>query len=262
MVKHLSQQARKHVVKHHRHGVMVAVVGALLIGGAAPTVAALTTDACLAKKLKEWGKLRNCQAKANSKALEGKSADVAACQATFDEKLAKFTAQASEANVPCRYGINRDGTATDFDTGLQWEQKTLDSTEHDTDNTYSWNTEIGGTAPNGTTFTEFLAALNAGTSVDGDVTSGCFAGHCDWRLPTVEELAGIVDATLGACGGGSGPCLDQAVFGPTRARDYWSATTRATNPAFAWRVFFSSGKVDLGLSKGFRNAVRAVRSAL
>jgi hypothetical protein len=92
-------------------------VATLLLGGFASAHAALTTESCLAKKLKEWGKLRNCQAKENGKALQGKDADPAKCQTKFDEKLAKLTAQATDAAIPCRYGVSGDGTVTDYDTG-------------------------------------------------------------------------------------------------------------------------------------------------
>src|SRR5262249_54469788 len=81
----------------------------------------------------------------------------------------------------CRYGVNGDGTATDYDTELQWEQKTDDGSVHDKDNTYSWC--VGGelpfpycdnlaNPPDGTAFTDFLGTLNNGTSGDGTTTSG------------------------------------------------------------------------------------------
>jgi len=44
------------------------VVFALLIGSATAAPAALTTQACLAKKLEAWGKLRACAATTNAKA--------------------------------------------------------------------------------------------------------------------------------------------------------------------------------------------------
>ena len=58
--------------------------------------------------------------------------------------------------IACRYGVNtgtQTGTVTDYDTGLQWEQKTGDSTVHDKDNTYSWSPSLG--PPDGTAFTVF-----------------------------------------------------------------------------------------------------------
>lgn len=242
-----------------RLAVALVAAGVLVVAGASGAEAALTTPSCLAKKLKEWGELRKCQAGENGKVLQGKPADPAKCQTKFDDKLAKLNTQASAAAIACRYGVNGDGTATDYDTGLQWEQKTDDNTVHDKDNLYSWSPSLG--SPDGTAFTVFLGTLNNGTSGDGSTTSGCFAGHCDWRLPAIGELAGIVDATQGNCGGGSGPCIDQAVFGPTVAVIYWSASTRVGFPDFAWAVAFGSGFVGYGY-KDAAFYVRGVRSGL
>src|SRR6185295_9707627 len=113
-------------------------------------------------------------------------------------------------------------------------------------------------SPDGTVFTDFLYGLNGGTSPNGAATSGCFAGHCDWRLPIVEELAGIVDPTAGDCGSGSGACIN-AVFGPTQDDSYWSATS--SPPSDAWTVDFSSGGVSAS-GKTNANYVRAVRGGL
>jgi hypothetical protein len=100
------------------------VAGMELARGVAPAGATLTTPACLAKKLKVWGTLRKCQATENGKALQAKPADPGKCQSNFDAKLATLNAQAQAAAIACRYGANGDGTVTDYDTGLQWEQKT------------------------------------------------------------------------------------------------------------------------------------------
>ena len=91
--------------------------------------------------------------------------------------------------------------------------------------------------------------------------TGCFAGHCDWRLPSIVELQGIVDATQGVCAGGSGACIDPA-FGPTTATLYWSATSDSGTPDSAWiGVFYEGGPVSAG-TKGSLFSVRAVRGGL
>src|SRR5882757_2638486 len=122
------------------------------------------------------------------------------------------------AQAEDRFIDNGDGTISDTQTGLMWEKKTANpglpdrSNVHDVKNRYVWS-DLGA-APNGSAFTKFLYGFNGGTSPDGTSTSGCFAGHCDWRLPLIEELAGIVDKTQGRCGGGrSGACIDP-ILGP------------------------------------------------
>ena len=222
--------------------------------------AAPTTPVCLARKLKEWGRLRQCQAIENGRLLQALPADPAKCQARFDAKLAFLNAQATAAAIACRYGVNGDGTATDYDTGLQWERKTDDGTVHDEANLYDWSPTLG--RPDGTAFTSFLATLNDGTSRDGITTNGCFAGHCDWRLPSIGELRAIFDPTAPGCGAGRA-CIDQAVFGPTIAFFYWSATTDTDLPVFAWGMAFGDGTGEVsGAIKEATLFARGVRFAL
>lgn len=154
-----------------------------------------------------------------------------------------------------RFIDNGDGTITDTQTGLQWEKKTDDGSVHDKDNIYRWSNT--GTAPDGTAFTDFLATLNSnclGTSGDGSTVTAGFAGHCDWRLPTIAELRSILLAPS-PCG--TSPCINP-IFGPTAASLYWSSTTHASLPSFAWDVFFSDGLVVIN-GKFSINPVRAVR---
>ncbi|MGB8536192.1 MAG: DUF1566 domain-containing protein [Acidobacteriaceae bacterium] len=190
-----------------------------------------------------------------------------------------------------RFTDNGDGTVTDHQSGLIWEKKTPAGSGglHDVNNQYAWCARSGthftcadrSEAPNGTVFTEFLYGLNHSTSDNGDSSNGCFLGHCDWRLPTIVELRTIFDPAQGACGGGSGACIDP-IFGPTFSGTvtvgvhtdpansfYWSSTSFVPSPplppeaAGAWVVNFGfqlRGSIDVGvLSKGTPTYVRAVR---
>jgi hypothetical protein len=235
------------------------VVGAVLMALVCPAEAALTTPACLAKKLNEWGTLRKCQATEGAKTLQARPADPAKCQTRFDAKLVTLSAQAKAAAIPCRYGVNGDGTVTDYDTGLQWEQKTADGSVHDEQNEYDWSPTLG--RPDGTVFTDFLGTLNNATSSDGTTSSDCFAGHCDWRLPSIVELQTIVDAGAPGCGN-RGACVDQTIFGPTIPFFYWSATTDAAFPVFAWGVAFGADGIVTSAIEEATLFARAVRSGL
>jgi hypothetical protein len=153
------------------------------------------------------------------------------------------------------YVDNGDGTVTDNKTGLMWEKK--DGTcavagPHCWTNTYSWTVSFAG--PDGTLYTNFLATLNLNSSSDGNAV--CFAKHCDWRIPTIVELRSILSAQYPNCA--SSPCIDPT-FGPTQAQaaGYWSSSSLASSPGFAWFVLFSDGR--FGFSEGNGGYARAVR---
>jgi hypothetical protein len=158
-----------------------------------------------------------------------------------------------------RYEDTGLGSVIDHQTGLEW-QKTDDAGGlTDKDNTYTWRGDgSGGTAPDGTAFTEFLAGLNApdgpgASSPTGPTDTGCYAGRCDWRLPVIEELTTIVDCSFG------NPCIDHSEFGATNASSfYWSASTARFNTVTAWIVAFGGVSTSYG-NKGMSLQVRAVR---
>ena len=156
------------------------------------------------------------------------------------------------------YVDNGDGTVTDNQTGLMWEKKTgtvgtaNPSDVHDVNNTYTWSAASPFTDPSGTLFTTFLATLNLDASGGGSST--CFANHCDWRIPNIVELQGILLATY-PCG--TSPCIDSA-FGPTQASFYWSSSSLAGNPFYAWFVYFGNGHVSVD-GKAYGHYARAVR---
>lgn len=152
-------------------------------------------------------------------------------------------------------------TVIDHQSGLEWEKK--DGADgaanlanaHDVDNTYTWATTGSGTTMNGTLFTDFLLKLNGAVDPVTLVTSGCFASHCDWRLPTVDELRSITVLSP-ACG--AAPCVQNALLAPAASARYWTISSRVPATG-AYFVDFSSG-ATAGNFKNTAYAARAVRS--
>jgi hypothetical protein len=211
---------------------------------------------CAAKFATAWQKLED-------KAVKAGTVCPSVGDATgVDGRITATTDTIAARAGGIRFEDNGDGTVTDHQTGLQWEKKVSPgggaTDPHDVDNSYTWNTVFSGTTPNGTAFTDFLGKLNFHTAGGSGFQFACFAFHCDWRLPTLEELLTIRLET--PCG--MGACIDP-IFGPTAADVsdvYWTATTVNGGPEAAWIVDFTGGS---GLdNKGASDKVRAVRGGL
>ncbi len=176
------------------------------------------------------------------------------------------TSTTATTTTTLRFVDNGDGTVADSQTNLIWEKKDFTCPgSHCYTDKFSWS--ASGTSADGTAFTTFLSALNGGATGVGDCetyengssATGGFAGHCDWRLPTIVELDTIHDFAQPNCALGT-PCID-IVFGPTITDYYWSATTQPGVPTQAWEVPFGNAG-DGGGVKSNLNYARAVRGGL
>ena len=99
---------------------------------------------------------------------------------------------------PLSYEDNNNGTITDNVTGLIWQK--IDG------GSVIWEDAIA--------YADLLS----------------LAGHEDWRLPTSDEIFGILDH------GRQNPALNTAYFPRTDAQYWWTCETRADDPARVWIV--------------------------
>lgn len=104
---------------------------------------------------------------------------------------------------------NGDGTVTDENTGLVWQQTQAASS-------MTWEAALA--------YAEGLY----------------LADNSDWRLPNLKELRSISDDTL------SNPSLDATAFPGATASLFWSSTTEANQTNRAWTVDFRYGLVSYG----------------
>lgn len=258
----------------------IATLGLLL-----PVAAVATPEmVCLAGKAQETGRYAACVSKAAAKYITKGDAlkyldTLGKCLSKLDSKFAKLEDKAVKKGGACftagdsavmdaqtfhyltvvgvllggaeRFEANGDGTVSDILTGLMWETKNDNGGVRDKDNTYTWSAT--SPAMNGTAVTSFLSALNS---------PPCFAGYCDWRMPSVAELLELVDAAAASpkiaavfnssCTPGCTACSC------TVAANHWTSTTNPSDAANAARVNFSTGFTG-NASKTFASAVRAVR---
>jgi len=133
-----------------------------------------------------------------------------------------------------RFIDNKNGTITDTKTGLTWVKN-----------------------PHTDLPEKFKEHMNWQQAIDA-CKELSFAGHKDWRLPTVEELRELVDYTRGAKD--NEPTIDTKFFPDTKCSWYWTSTPCAWDSGIAWCVYFADGYVYSG-SKGSSYYVRPVRSS-
>ena len=234
------------------------VAAGLLVATAAADAKQTPEEKCLKGRYAAAEKYAACELTAFANYFGGKDFDqtiFSKCRVKYVDTWTKLRAAAlkeptTETCDADRFVDNGDGTVTDNLTALQWEKKTDDAGLHDKDNFYTWtdNGDANGADSDGTAYTTFLAGLNAG---------GCFAGACDWRLPTVLELQTILTGPFPCA---TSPCVDPA-FGPTSTDAYWAATTVSGSPDFAWLILFQNGNVFFN-GKFIQRPVRAVRGGL
>ncbi|OUD14485.1 DUF1566 domain-containing protein [Thioflexithrix psekupsensis] len=136
-----------------------------------------------------------------------------------------------ESLIKDRYRDHGDGTVTDIQTNLQWMRCLIGQEWHNgrcqgRSQEWAWD--------------------------DAQKLKIDFAGHSNWRFPTIEELRGLVYCSSGKpayfpnnggmCEGGyQSPTLVREAF-PDASRSFvWSSSPVAGYPDYAWSVNFNGG---------------------
>lgn len=133
---------------------------------------------------------------------------------------------AAWAKPDSAYIDNGNGTVTDIETRLMWQQKTAGQ--------FSWYDAIS-----------YCSGLS-------------LAGYSDWRLPTMDELRTLLDRSQ------SSPLINHMHFPDTCGFPvfYWSSSGFTDNTYVAWflNFYYDGWGITAGISsKDFDGCVRAVR---
>jgi hypothetical protein len=126
-------------------------------------------------------------------------------------------------------------------TGLIWEGKPTTGLRA-AGNSY---TNLGDNSANDAS--TYVSAVNAAK----------LCGYSDWRLPTADELQGLVDYSVAY----PRPTIDATWFPNTQQYAYWTGTRYASDARFAWAVDFDYGFVYNGHNRYYyaSSHVRLVR---
>lgn len=132
-------------------------------------------------------------------------------------------------------------------TGLVWEVKGAKGGLRDKDLRYS--NFSASHDPEGT----YGTAGDAAGFVQAVNQQG-LCGASDWRLPSADELQGIVDYGVAY----PGPTVEPRFFPDGVSSPYWSGTPNAKSDGTAWVVYFNDGRV-FDDHRSVRYPVRLVR---
>jgi hypothetical protein len=172
-------------------------------------------------------------------------------------------------------GANDWACTKDNNTGLTWEVKTDDGGLRDKDWTYSWYKPSGDNGGNsGYTDDTTIKAPNCSTknncntdAFTNAVNTQGLCGKNDWRMPTKDELKGLLVCsdgkydTDGSCTNYISvvqPIINTTYFPNTLPEWYWSSSPVAHNSGYAWHVYFYIG-YSYYYNKYYGNVVRLVR---
>ena len=134
---------------------------------------------------------------------------------------------------------NGDGTVTDLKTGLMWKQCAEG---------------LSGSDCASGSLEKLTWSLSLQRAKDVNDGAG-FAGHRDWRVPNIKELASLVELQCYS------PAINLTRFPNTPSTSFSSSSAYAGNGDAGWYVAFDSGQVWGLVAKDRPFALRLVRGA-
>ena len=121
-----------------------------------------------------------------------------------------------------RYDIHPDGTVSDKESGLMWMTCAIGMSgkrcEQGKPTEFTWQAAL-----------QFAETFNK---------QGGFAGHTDWRLPTVKESHTLIDRQC------NNPAMNARVFINAPSYRFWTVSPVAATPEFTWGLATDYGYVS------------------
>ena len=136
---------------------------------------------------------------------------------------------------PGRFDVNDDGTVTDIETGLTWQRCAMGQ---------QWN---GSTCEGEAKLFTWDDAIHSAGPVNHKQ-----GNSKNWRMPKLNELAGIVDIRCKA------PRIDLSLFPNTLSQPFWTTNNAPGTQAEAYTLSFGAEGVSR-TPKSEKHFVRLVR---
>jgi hypothetical protein len=153
------------------------------------------------------------------------------------ERMAQICEPAKDASTPtARFKSGAAGTVADRQTGLLWMRCAMGQ---------QWNGSDCAGPPRAY---PWAAAFDAATALN---SRGGYGGHTDWRVPTLAELASLVEHRC------YDPAINLELFPSSPITGFWSADPHAS-PDHAMMIHFKYGRQYMG-NKNQYWALRLVR---
>jgi hypothetical protein len=162
-------------------------------------------------------------------------------------------------------GQNDWACTKDNKTGLIWEVKTDDGGLRDKDWYYSWYQPNGDNGGNVGYTDTLYGPTNCSTkdncntyAFTNAVNAKGLCGKKDWRMPTIDELKGLLTTKSTINQPLNISFFIDANYFPNTNYSYWSSSPYANYSGSAWNVYFGNG-YSYGYYKDYSNFVRLVR---
>lgn len=137
-----------------------------------------------------------------------------------------------------RFKIKTNGTVLDTQTGRLWKQCSE------------------GQSSTGCTGSSVQYTRQQALEIAQSVNKTGFAGYKDWRVPTIKELASIMERQC------IFPTINLSVFPNTPSDLFWTSEPYAKYTYRAWYSNFAYGYHSYTLNENSRYNVRLVRNCL
>ena len=156
-------------------------------------------------------------------------------------------------------GSNDWACTKDNRTGLIWEVKTDDGGLRDMDWIYSWyepnSSNNGGFVgyQNGNNHSEYCFGSDCDTyAYKNAVNTKKLCGSTNWRMPTLDELKGLMTTTSSVNKPNNSSIYIDAYYFPNTKAEYWSSLSYASNSNDAWNInFYYQGSRHEGKYYGY-----------